>query len=213
MNSRVVLDPGHWADPDRDVIQVDGSQLGEERKIYLMLHKPRGYLTTRRDPEGRSTIYDLLPPRYAQLDSVGRLDLDSSGLLLLTNDSDFGHQMTSPEHHVPKTYHVKASNNLTDDQLAELGRGVILSDGATRPAQVRRLRNPGGKTIFEIVITEGRNRQIRRMVQAIGSKVVSLTRVAIGALTLGTLKSGEYRELKSEAADAALSGRRSKRRG
>lgn len=169
-----------------------------------MLHKPKGFLTTTRDPEGRRTVYELLPEKYAELKPVGRLDLDSSGLLLLTNDSDFAEAVSNPSSHVSKKYVVKASTRLSDEQLSQLARGVVLRDGPTRPAAVHRLRNPGGKTVFEITITEGRNRQVRRMVEVVGSKVVSLIRVAIGPLQLGTLGPGEYRELSAEEISAFL---------
>jgi pseudouridine synthase len=195
VNGRVVRDPDSWIDPVNDEVLLDGSPITVPDKIYIAFHKPRGVITTRSDPEGRTTIYDLLPERYKSLAAVGRLDRETTGLLLLSNDTDFAQRITSPESHVSKTYVVKASRSVSDESIRRLSAGVTLRDGPTRPAVVRRLRNPGGKTVLEITITEGRNRQVRRMVEAIGARVVSLTRVAVGEIHLGDLKSGAVREL------------------
>lgn len=197
VNARVVRDPDSWIDPANDEVLLDGSPITVPDKIYIAFHKPRGLITTRNDPEGRTTIYDLLPERYKSLAAVGRLDRETTGLLLLTNDTDLADRITSPGSHVSKTYVVKASKSLTDESIRRLSVGVTLRDGPTRPSVVRRLRNPGGKTVLEITITEGRNRQIRRMVEAIGAKVISLTRVAVGEVHLGDLKAGAIRELTS----------------
>ena len=198
VNGRVEGDPNRWVDLERDAVTVDDRPLEKAASVYLLLHKPVGYLTTYRDPEGRPTIYDLLPDRERYLFPVGRLDLDTSGLLLLTNDTAFAERLTNPEYHVPKTYVVKASRHLPEEQLQRLREGVELRDGPTRPARVTRLRDPGGKTVFEITITEGRNRQVRRMVEALDAKVVSLARVAIGDLTIGDLEEGKTRPLTAE---------------
>ena len=198
VNGRVEGDPNRWVDLERDQVSVDDRPLEKAASVYLLLHKPAGYLTTYRDPEGRKTIYDLLPERQSYLFPVGRLDLDTSGLLLLTNDTAFAERLTNPQYHVPKTYVVKASKHLTEEQLQRLRDGVELRDGMTRPAQVTRLRDPGGKTVFEITITEGRNRQVRRMVEALDAKVISLARTAIGDLLLGDLAEGATRELTRE---------------
>jgi pseudouridine synthase len=195
VNGRVEGDPNRWIDLERDRVTVDDKPIEKARPVYLMLHKPAGYITTYRDPEGRPTIYDLLPDRGRYLFPVGRLDLDTSGLLILTNDTAFAERMTNPGYKVPKTYRVKASKHLSDDDLEQLRRGVELRDGPTRPALVTRLRDSGGKTVFEITITEGRNRQVRRMVEAVGAKVVTLERTAIGAVLLGDLAAGTTREL------------------
>lgn len=206
VNGRVEGDPNRWIDLERDSIAVDEKPLKKAEQVYVLLNKPAGYLTTYRDPEGRPTIYDLLPDpdRARYLFPVGRLDLDTSGLLILTNDTAFAERMTNPQYHVPKTYQVKASRHLRDDELERLRRGIDLRDGVTRPAVVTRLRDPGGKTVFELTITEGRNRQVRRMVEALDAKVISLTRTAIGRLTAGDLKSGTTRELTAEEVAALL---------
>lgn len=198
VNGRVEGDPNRWIDLERDAILVDDQPLEKKAPVHLLLHKPAGYLTTYRDPEGRRTIYDLLPDRDRYLFPVGRLDLDTSGLLILTNDTAFAERLTNPEYHVPKTYVVKASKHLSEEQLERLRSGIELRDGPTRPAAVKRLREPGGKTVFEITITEGRNRQIRRMVEALDAKVISLTRVGIGDVTLGDLAEGAVRELTAQ---------------
>ena len=198
VNGRVEGDPNRWVDLERDEILLDDRPLEKKAHVYLLLHKPAGYLTTYRDPEGRKTIYDLLPDRDRYLFPVGRLDLDTSGLLILTNDTAFAERLTNPDYHVSKTYVVKASRHLSEEQLDRLRTGIELRDGPTRPAVVKRLRDPGGKTVFEITITEGRNRQVRRMVEALDAKVVSLARVAIGEVALGELAEGETRPLTPE---------------
>lgn len=208
VNGRVVEDPDAWVDLERDSVTLDEKPVAAGERIYLLLNKPAGYLTTYRDPEGRPTVYDLLPDRERYLFPVGRLDLDTSGMLLMTNDTQFAQRLTNPAHHVPKTYQVKATTHLSDEQLDRLRAGVELSDGMTRPAEVQRLREPGGKTVFTITITEGRNRQVRRMVEAVGSKVLKLVRVAIGPLTLGDLASGKSRSLTADEV-RALMGRTS----
>lgn len=194
VNGRVEGDPNRWIDLERDQVTVDGKPLQQAAATYLLLHKPTGYLTTYRDPEGRPTIYDLLPDREQYLFPVGRLDLDTSGLLILTNDTAFAERLTNPDYHVPKTYRVKASKPLSDEQLDRLRAGLELRDGPTRPAVVNRI----GAATFEITITEGRNRQVRRMVEALEAKVEKLARIAIGAIALGTLEPGAARELTAE---------------
>ncbi len=195
VNGRIVRDPDHWVDLERDRVAFDGKPLARAERIYLLLNKPKGYLTTYRDPHGRPTIYDLLPDRDLYLFPVGRLDLDTSGLLILTNDAQFAERLTNPLFKVPKTYEVLASRTLTDEQLDQLRRGVELKDGPTRPAIVERLGDEMGSTRFRITITEGRNRQVRRMVESLGAEVVELTRIAIGILQIGDLAVGATRPL------------------
>ncbi len=195
VNGHVVTDPDEWIDLQRDRVAFDGKPLRKTERTYLLLYKPKGYLTTYRDPQGRPTIYDLLPDRDRYLFPVGRLDLETSGLLILTNDTAFAERLTNPDYKVPKTYLVKASKHLSDEQLDQLRNGVILRDGVTRPALVQRLRESGGKTVFEITITEGRNRQVRRMVEALDAKVLKLVRVSIGPIRIGDLEIGKARKL------------------
>jgi pseudouridine synthase len=191
VNGRVIENPDHWIDLERDKVEFDGKPLERAERVYLLLNKPAGYLATYRDPEGRPTIYDLLPERERYLFPVGRLDLDTSGLLILTNDTAFAERLTNPDYKVPKTYLVKASRALGDAELESLRRGVELRDGPTRPAEVKRV----SANKFEITITEGRNRQVRRMVEALYAKVLKLVRVAIGPITIGELQIGKSREL------------------
>ena len=194
VNGRIVRDPDHWIDLERDRVAFDGKPLRDPERTYLLLYKPKGYLTTYRDPQGRPTIYDLLPERDRYLFPVGRLDLDTSGLLILTNDTAFAERLTNPDYKVPKTYLVKASKPLSDGDLDQLRRGIELRDGLTKPATVHRL----GPAKFEITITEGRNRQVRRMVEALDAKVLKLVRVAIGDLRIGDLQIGKFRTLTAE---------------
>jgi len=195
VNGKAVRTPDHWVDLERDRVALDGRPVQASRKIYLLLYKPKGYLTTYKDPEGRATVYDLIPDVEEWVFPVGRLDLDTSGLLVLTNDTQFAERITNPLYKVPKTYLVKASTFLTEEQLGKLRHGVVLSDGPTMPAQVTRLRETGGRTFFEITIEEGRNRQVRRMVEAVGSKVLKLVRVKLGPLEIAGLEIGKYRRL------------------
>jgi len=198
VDGKKIQTPDAWVDPEHQRVTLDGKPLRAARKIYLLLYKPKGYVTTYKDPDGRPTVYDLLQDLPEKVFSAGRLDLDSSGLLIFTNDGEFADHITSPESHVPKTYLVKSSLLLTDDQLDQLRQGVALADGPTRPAQVARIRDSGRYTFFEITITEGRNRQVRRMVEALGAKVLKLVRTGIGTIRIGDLQIGKYRALSDQ---------------
>lgn len=199
VNGSVVKSPDAWIDLERDRVTFDGRKLASEALAYLLLYKPKGYLTTYRDPQGRATVYDLLPDREQYLFPVGRLDLDTSGLLILTNDTQFAERLTNPNFHIAKTYLVKTSIHLTDEDLDRLRHGIELSDGPTQTARdVHRVREAGGKTVFEITITEGRNRQVRRMVEALGGIVLKLVRTAIGPIEIGDLRIGGTRSLTDE---------------
>lgn len=206
VNGRLVQNPDHWVDLGRDKIRFDGKPLERQERLYLLLYKPTGYITTYKDPEGRRTIYDLLTDVPAFLSPVGRLDLDTSGLLLVTNDTQLAERITNPDFHVPKTYLVKASAVLTAEQLEALRAGIELSDGPTRPAHVRRVRDSEKYTHFEITLTEGRNRQVRRMVEALGARVLKLVRVRIGDIGIGTLPIGKWRPLTSDELERLRQG-------
>jgi pseudouridine synthase len=205
VNGKTIRNPDHWVDPGRDRIALDGKAVRSAAKIYILLYKPKGYLTTRRDPEGRPTVYDLTGDVGTWLSPVGRLDLDTSGLLLMTNDTDLAERIANPDHKAPKTYQLKAATLLSDEQIDQLRRGIELSDGPTRPAEVKRLRDSGKRTFLEMTITEGRNRQVRRMIDAVGSKVLKLVRTAIGPIRIGDLQIGKWRKL-TEAEVRALMG-------
>lgn len=208
VNGKLVQTPDHWVDLERDRVTLDGKPVRGGRKTYLLLYKPTGYLTTYKDPEGRPTIYDLLPDPDQWLIPVGRLDLDTSGLLLLTNDTQFAERLTNPAFKVPKTYLVKTATRLSDETLEALRRGVVLSDGPTRPAEVSRLRDSGRHTFLELTLTEGRNRQVRRMIEAVDSRVLKLVRTAIGPLRIGKLEIGKSRPLTAAELAALTAPRR-----
>jgi 23S rRNA pseudouridine2605 synthase len=175
-------------------VTFDGDLLIQAPKRYLLLHKPSGYVTTYIDPEGRPTVFALLQDVKQKVFYAGRLDMETSGLLIMTNDSVLREHITNPESHVSKMYLVKASKLLTDGQLDQLRCGVQLNDGPTRPAIVTRTRDNS----FELTITEGRNRQVRRMVEALGAVVMELTRTRIGSVELEDLEIGQYRDLTAQ---------------
>jgi pseudouridine synthase len=206
VNGRDTRNPDQWVDTQRDRVRLDGKPLESRERLYVLLYKPTGYLTTYKDPEGRPTVYDLVDDVGTFLSPVGRLDLDTSGLLLLTNDTQFAERVTNPASHVSKTYLVKASMRLTDEQLQQLRDGVALSDGPTRPAAVTRLRDSEKYTHFEITLTEGRNRQVRRMVDALGATVLKLVRVKVGSIAIGTLPIGKWRRLTDREVAALTAG-------
>jgi 23S rRNA pseudouridine2605 synthase len=196
VNGKVERDPERWIWPERDVVHLDGKRLRPVPRTYLLLYKPKGVITSHGDPDGRKTIYDLLGASGRWVAPVGRLDKDTSGLLLLTNDTEFGHAVMSPESQVPKTYIAKISTLLTDEAIAQLARGVEMKRGdRARPRSVRRLEDRGKYTWLEIVLTEGKNREVRRMVEAVGFKVLKLVRTRIGPLTLAGLEVGKWRPL------------------
>jgi 23S rRNA pseudouridine2605 synthase len=206
LDGLVATDPLTWVDLDRQHVSVDGEEPPEAVASTLALHKPRGVVTTRRDERDRPTVYDLLPPDLPWVFPAGRLDADSEGLLILTTDSALAARLTEPKHEVPKTYHVTLDAPLVDEALNRLRKGVELSDGPTRPAKVRRL---GGKDscVVEFILTEGRNRQLRRMATAVGRRVKRLVRVAIGAFQLGDLAPGACRILDPADCRRLFSGR------
>jgi len=195
VDGKIVRTPDAWVDPAKNRVKFDGRPIESKHKLYLLLYKPKGYLTTYKDPSGRPTVYDLIKDVEDWVFPAGRLDQDTTGLLLMTNDTAFGDFVTSPESHVPKTYLVKASERLTDEQLDQLRHGIELSDGPTRPAEIMRVRDSARYTFLQITITEGRNRQVRRMVEALGAKVLKLVRTGIGPIEIGGLEIGKWRKL------------------
>ncbi len=196
VNGKVECDPERWVWPERDVVQLDGKRLRPVPRTYLLLYKPKGVITSHGDPDGRKTIYDLLGASGRWVAPVGRLDKDSSGLLLLTNDTEFGHAVMSPESEVPKTYRAKLNGLMSDEVIQQLARGVEMKRGdRAQPLTVRRLEDRGKYTWLEIVLTEGKNREVRRMVEAVGFTVLKLVRTRIGPLTLEGLEVGRWRNL------------------
>jgi 23S rRNA pseudouridine2605 synthase len=205
VNSEVITEQGRRVDPDRDVIRVDGSRIPPPRRhLYLALNKPRGVVVTMDDPEGRRTVADLLAEgatrsvRRERLFHVGRLDTDSEGLLILTNDGDFAQKLAHPSFQVPKTYIVEVSGAVSPETLRRLRRGITLDDGPVRPTSVKIVSEAGDKTLVKITLQEGRNRIVRRTMEAVGHPVRRLSRIGIGPVRLGNLKVGEYRELTRE---------------
>lgn len=189
---------GRRVDPSNDVVEVDGSRVPlDPDLVYYLLHKPAGVLTTAADPHGRPTVLDLVDVP-ARVWPVGRLDADSEGLILLTNDGDLTHALTHPSRGVPKTYLAQVRGSVRPAAARTLARGVELDDGTTAPARVVVLDRKKGSSLVEIVLTEGKNRQVRRMLEAVGHPVVHLVRTAIGPLGVGRLKPGTVRKLSPE---------------
>jgi 23S rRNA pseudouridine2605 synthase len=199
VNGVLVTELGAHADPDRDRVEVDGQPVPRaEPKRYVLLHKPPGFLTTREDLRGRPLVFDLVPELGVRLHSVGRLDFDAEGLLLLTNDGALTFHLTHPRHGVRRVYHVLVQGRLDPDVLQALERGVILEDGPARVDHARRLRGAGaGLHWVELSLSEGRYREVKRLCRAVGLVVQRLRRVAFGSLELGELPSGQWRELTS----------------
>ena len=190
---------GQKVDPQRDLITVDGKPLAvAETKKYYILNKPYGYITTAKDQFGRDSVLDLLPEVEERVYPVGRLDYDSDGLVLLTNDGDLTYRVTHPRFELPKTYVVRLRGRITMDAVYRLRTGVILEDGRTKEAKVEVLQLEDEYSLLSITITEGRNRQVRRMCDKVGYEVARLTRTAIGPIRLGRLKPGHYRALSSQ---------------
>lgn len=187
---------GDKVDPHRDRVTVHGKPVKQvKEKVYLMLHKPRGFVTTMSDEQGRRCVADLVKDAPAKVYPVGRLDRDSEGLLLMTNDGDFSNRMMHPRSEVSKTYRVTVRPPVTDDMLSELMSGIVLDGRRTAPCTVEIIEKDDTRVVLRFVIHEGRNREIRRMCEAVGLEVVRLKRIAIDTLKLGMLQQGKWREL------------------
>lgn len=181
----------------KDKVTLDGKEivLSPEEKYYIMLNKPRGFVTTMNDEHGRKCVADLVKDIPARIYPVGRLDKDSEGLLIMTNDGDFANTVIHPSKNIRKTYLTTVRPNVTDDQLTKLCVGIEIDGFKTQPAIINVLYQTDDKACLEISIKEGRNRQIRKMCEQVGLKVIRLKRISIGTLKLGTLKSGKWRNL------------------
>ncbi len=190
---------GMKADPSKDHIKLDGKLLSKpEPKIYLMMNKPRNVITTLSETEERPSVRDYLKKIRYRVFPVGRLDFDSEGLLLLTNDGDFAHAILHPSKKIPKTYHVKIKGIIEDEKIEKLKKGVKLQDGMTQPAKVKKLRKAEENSWIEITIYEGKKRQVRKMLERVGHDVLKLKRVKINGIELGNLPPGEIRYLTPE---------------
>jgi 23S rRNA pseudouridine2605 synthase len=200
VDGEVITRLGTKVDPRTAVIRVDGRRLPpvSAEKVYLVLNKPRGVVSTMSDPEGRKTLTDLVADRPERLFHVGRLDTDTSGLILLTNDGDFAHRMAHPSYEVDKTYVAEVEGQVYPRILKQLREGVTLDDGPVTVSRARLVETLGERSIVELVIHEGRNRIVRRLLDHVGHPVRRLTRTAIGPVRLGKLPAGQVRELTSQ---------------
>jgi len=198
VNGQPVRELGFKVDPARDRIEVDGRPVRIETPVYIMINKPRGYICTVYDPQGRPKITDLVSSIPQRIYPVGRLDYDTEGLLILTNDGDLAYALTHPKHEITKTYLARVTGRPSNRDLHHLRRGIMLSDGPTAPARVKVLQREANTTLLKVSIHEGRKRQIRRMFAAIGHPVLELKRIAVGPITLGELPPGAFRHLTQE---------------
>src|SRR4051812_31138859 len=198
VDGRIVTELGTKVDPERASIKVGGRLLKQPRLVYLLLNKPRGYITTASDPEGRRTVYDLLEPQATRerVYPVGRLDMDSEGLLLLTNDGELANRITHPRYRIDKEYNALVEGSPSPGTIARLGHGGFLIEGGrTSPANVAIIGHEAGSTWLRVIIHEGRKRQVRRMLEEVGHPVLRLRRVRLGMLTLAGLPAAAYRPL------------------
>lgn len=205
VNGKKIEAPGFDIGPD-DVVKLDGRRLyPDEEKLYIALNKPVGFVTSLDDEYDRPTVVDLLNEFSQRLFPVGRLDYNTSGLLIMTNDGDFAYEVSHPKYEVPKTYRALVEGGMNRKKLGMLTRGVDIDGFVTSPAQVKIEKDMGKMTLLVITIHEGKNRQVRRMFEALGNRVAELERISIGDVRLGRLKSGGWRKL-SEAEIASLRG-------
>ena len=187
---------GDKVDPKRDKVSVNGKRIAVQDKLrYIMLHKPRGFITTMQDEHGRKCVAELVGDIDTRVYPVGRLDRESEGLLLMTNDGAFSNAMTHPTNHVPKTYRVTIRPKITDEQINAFHNGIVIDGRMTAPAGLRVLEKTEGRVVCEVILYEGRNRQIRRMFEELGIEVARLKRVAVGSVKLGMLQPGKWRDL------------------
>lgn len=198
VNGATLREPGYDV-AEGDVVEVNGRRIqAEEKKVYILLNKPVGYVTTVSDDLERPTVMDLVQDVDARVFPVGRLDFNTSGMLILTNDGDFAYRMTHPKHEITKTYRARVAGVLSDEKCTRLRKGVDIGGFVTSPAKVNIIKGMPRSTIVDITIHEGRNRQVRKMFKAVGNNVQELQRVAIGKIPLGRLSEGHYRKLTRE---------------
>lgn len=199
VNGEAVAELGTKVDKHKDIIEVDGKVINKQsEKVYIMLNKPVGYITSAKDQFDRPTVLDLTKDINERIFPVGRLDYDTEGLLLLTNDGDLTFRITHPSHNIDKTYKALVNGKVSDSDIETFKRGIVIDDYKTSPAKLEILDFKNGNSLVNITIHEGRNRQVRKMCDAINHKVIRLKRVSIGSLSLGDLKTGRWRHLKEE---------------
>lgn len=202
VNGNIIKELGYKVDPDNDEVKVNGKTISiEKKKLYIAINKPVGYITTVSDQFDRKTVIDLVPSVESRIYPVGRLDYDTSGLLLLTNDGDLTYKLTHPSHEIDKTYIAKVKGIPTNEELTDFKNGLRIENYVTSPAQIKILRKNNNSSILEITIHEGKNRQVRKMCDAINHPVIDLKRVRIGKIQLSDLKEGQYRYLDSKEID------------
>lgn len=196
LNGQPVTQLGVKLDPERDVVEVDGRRIRPDGRLWVAVHKPRGVVSTRKDPQGRGTVYDGLSPRFRRLFHVGRLDLDSEGLMLLTNDGDAAHRLMHPRFGIERVYEVEVQGRPDEAQLARLTEGIQLEDGVARATAAERIDDDAASTSrLRLTLREGRKREVRRMMDAIGCPVRRLIRLRYGPIQLGNLRPGRSRVL------------------
>lgn len=210
INGRVAI-LGDKVDPKRDKVTVGKKNIiSSDEKIYIMLHKPRGFITAMSDDRGRKTVADLTKDVNARIFPVGRLDRDSEGLLIMTNDGEIANILTHPSNHVNKTYRVTAAGEVTEDKLKNLSSGVVIDGRKTLPCDVFVIERREDRTVLNFIIHEGRNRQIRKMCDAVGLRVLRLKRTEIAGIKLGKLPAGSYRELNDKELNRLMNISKSK---
>lgn len=204
VNGQIVTEQGMRVDPERDTIRVDGARIPPPRRhLYLVLNKPRGVVATMDDPQDRPDLQQYVP-RHQRLFHVGRLDTDTEGLLILTNDGDFANRLAHPSHEVPKTYLVEVEGLLDNRTLRRLEKGLSLEDGPIKPDKVKLVTRAESRSMIQLTLHSGRNRIVRRMMDAVGHPVRQLSRISIGPVRLGQLAIGETRELSRDELGALL---------
>ncbi|QDT69624.1 Ribosomal large subunit pseudouridine synthase B [Planctomycetes bacterium MalM25] len=198
VDGQIVSELGARVDPDTQAIEVDGEALKQPKRVYFAVNKPEGVVCTARDPSGRQRVTDLIPPSAGRVFNVGRLDMSSEGLILLTNDGDLANKLTHPRHGVEKLYHVQVAGLPTQEAIAQVRKGVYLDEGRVAFSNVKVKSRKKASTVLEVVLDEGRNREIRRVLARVGHKVQKLQRIAVGPVRLGEMPAGAYRPLTRE---------------
>lgn len=195
VDGKIVRELGVRVDPARQKVAFDGDPVRPEAKVYWWINKPPGVISTSRDTHGRPTVLDMIPDIGKRIYAVGRLDEDSTGLLLVTNDGDLANRLTHPKYGVPKTYEVLVAGRMTNEAISQLRQGIYLAEGKAKAKEIERAGERGNATVLHVVLAEGRNREVRRMFAKVGHKVMKLERIAIGPLKIRRLPRGQARPL------------------
>jgi 23S rRNA pseudouridine2605 synthase len=198
VDGQTVRELGTRVDPDAQLVRLDGERIRAQRRVYYLLNKPSGYLCTNRDPDGRPRVVDLFPRDRERLFTIGRLDENSQGLIVVTNDGELAHKLAHPRFRVRKTYHVQVAGIPTREMVAQLTQGMYFAEGRFKAADARLVQVHKQSALLEVVLTEGQNREIRRLLAKLGHKVQRLERVALGPLELGAVPPGHFRPLTSQ---------------